>query len=477
MSMPSSSEDVATIARRRPSFSASSTSVRCSRASEPWCARTRSSSASSFKRAARRSAMRRALTNTIVERCARISSRSFGWIAGQIEERLGPRVGSSTGASIGLPSSAMSSTGTITSISVGLRWPASMIVTGRGRRLAIVLLATEEARDLFERALRRRQPDALRGRDGQLLQALERDREVRAALRRGHRVDLVDDDPPDAPERLARLRRQHQVEGLRRRDEDVGGPLQHLTPLVRRRVAGADADRRLVREREPGAARPRARCRRAGRGGSSRRRRPARGAARCRGRECAPAAAESARSASRSIAKRNAASVLPEPVGARISVWSPRAIDTQPSRWAGVGSSNVASNHARTAGEKTSSVTGTPYPHLRTTGEPPLGCGPCCPGPAVGEPSSGVARARRRGGARRPSPRSRRRPPTRRPPSCPPAPRPAAPATRWSWSDGWWSRAGSRWERWSSSPAGSWSRGSCAATSSWSTGRSPSRVR
>ena len=81
--------------------------------------------------------------------------------------------------------------------------------------------------------------------------------------------------------------------------------------------------------------------------------------------------------ASRSIAHRNAASVLPDPVGARISVWSPRAMAAQPSRWAGVGSSNVASNHARTAGEKTSSVTGTPYPQSRTSGEPPLGCGRC----------------------------------------------------------------------------------------------------
>ena len=52
MSMPSSSEDVATIARSRPAFSASSISIRCSRASEPWCARTRSSSASSLRRAA-----------------------------------------------------------------------------------------------------------------------------------------------------------------------------------------------------------------------------------------------------------------------------------------------------------------------------------------------------------------------------------------------------------------------------------------
>ena len=127
--------------------------------------------------------------------------------------------------------------------------------------------------------------------------------------------------------------------------------------------------------------------------------------------------------ASRSIAHRNAASVLPEPVGARISVWSPRAIDAQPSRWAGVGSSNVASNHARTAGEKTSSVTGTPYSHPRTTGEPPLGCGHAVPGPTVDEPCSRRSRSSswrcsgplpRRPRRHRPSPSPRRRPGPRR---------------------------------------------------------------
>ena len=38
-----------------------------------------------------------------------------------------------------------------------------------------------------------------------------------------------------------------------RRDEDVGRPLEHLAAFVGRRVAGADADRRLVRERDAGA--------------------------------------------------------------------------------------------------------------------------------------------------------------------------------------------------------------------------------
>ena len=96
MSMPSSRLLVATIARRRPDFSASSTSSRCSRAIDPWCVRTRSSSASSLSWAARRSASRRPFTNTIVERCARISSSSRGWIDGQIDVRGGTRPGGRT---------------------------------------------------------------------------------------------------------------------------------------------------------------------------------------------------------------------------------------------------------------------------------------------------------------------------------------------------------------------------------------------
>ena len=50
----------------------------------------------------------------------------------------------------------------------------------------------------------------------------EREREVRAALRGCERVDLVDDDELHRPQRLARLRREHEVERLGRGDEDVG---------------------------------------------------------------------------------------------------------------------------------------------------------------------------------------------------------------------------------------------------------------
>ena len=78
MSMPSSSEEVATRHGISPAFRSSSTTSRCSRASEPWCARASSSSASSLIRSASRSASRRLLTKTMVERCARTSSRIAG---------------------------------------------------------------------------------------------------------------------------------------------------------------------------------------------------------------------------------------------------------------------------------------------------------------------------------------------------------------------------------------------------------------
>lgn len=45
--------------------------------------------------------------------------------------------------------------------------------------------------------------------------------------------------------------------------------------------------------------------------------------------------------------ERKAASVFPEPVGAWTSTWPPFAIAGQPRDCAGVGASNVRSNHAR----------------------------------------------------------------------------------------------------------------------------------
>lgn len=54
--------------------------------------------------------------------------------------------------------------------------------------------------------------------------------------------------------------------------------------------------------------------------------------------------------------ERKAASVLPLPVGAQMSVWEPPTMAGQPCTWAGVGSGNEDANHARTAGENASST-------------------------------------------------------------------------------------------------------------------------
>ncbi len=77
----------------------------------------------------------------------------------------------------------------------------------------------------------------------QMVQPLQRQSEVRPALGLGDRVDLVDDHRFDAGEDLADGRGHHQVEGLRRGDQDVGRRLRHRPTVFLRRVAGPQADR------------------------------------------------------------------------------------------------------------------------------------------------------------------------------------------------------------------------------------------
>ena len=115
MSIPSSSDDVATTALSRPDLSASSIIARRSLDTEPWCAIARSGGAPretsegtincaggraggagsdpgsvssayiSLRRAVSRSASLRELTNTIVERCAVTRSTTCRSTCGQIE--------------------------------------------------------------------------------------------------------------------------------------------------------------------------------------------------------------------------------------------------------------------------------------------------------------------------------------------------------------------------------------------------------
>ena len=65
---------------------------------------------------------------------------------------------------------------------------------------------------------------------------------MRATLRTGHRVHLVDDQEPDAFEVCPRLGGQEQKERLRRRDQDLGRLAEHRLALLLRRVARADPD-------------------------------------------------------------------------------------------------------------------------------------------------------------------------------------------------------------------------------------------
>ena len=100
--------------------------------------------------------------------------------------------------------------------------------------------AGQEAPDLLDRLLRGREPDAHQPRSGQRRESLERQREMRAALVRRERVDLVDDDRPRRPEHLAAgLAGEQDVERLGRGDDDVRRALAHARALGLWRVAGA----------------------------------------------------------------------------------------------------------------------------------------------------------------------------------------------------------------------------------------------
>ena len=111
--------------------------------------------------------------------------------------------------------------------------------------------AAKEGGDRLERALGCRQADSLRrgcvvrvGLDD-LLQTLERQRQVSAPLGSGHGVNLVDDDPANAGQRLAGFRGEQEEERLGRGDEDVGRIALHPAALIRRSVSGPEERRQL----------------------------------------------------------------------------------------------------------------------------------------------------------------------------------------------------------------------------------------
>ncbi len=240
----------------------------------------------------------------------------------------------------------------------------------RGGARAPDLEAAEEPRRLRDRALGGAQADALEGRragvaDG--LEALEREGEVRAALARDERVDLVDDDRLDLREALPGAGGgEEEVERLGGRDEDVAGRAEHAGAVPRGRVARAHVDRDVPMRH--------ALRRRAGRDAGERDAQVALDVERERleRRHVEDARAEAGRVAaaaglaggagprrmSRSMATKNAASVLPDPVGARRSADSPRAIDGHTSSCAGVGPPRAARNHPAAGATKRSRGSG-----------------------------------------------------------------------------------------------------------------------
>ena len=145
------------------------------------------------------------------------------------------------------PSRAMSSTGTTTWSSSGLRAPASTIATSRPspippRNRAIVSSGRWVALRPIRWSGRGCSPSGA-------AVARSRSRRSRVSARcaprfvPGDGVDLVDDHLLDAAQDLARLAREQEVQALGRRDEDVRRVADEVAPLVRGRVAGPAGDR------------------------------------------------------------------------------------------------------------------------------------------------------------------------------------------------------------------------------------------
>ena len=109
--------------------------------------------------------------------------------------------------------------------------------------LALAAGPDEEVADPLERPLRRGEPDPLHGLLAEVVEALQREREVGPSLGGRHRVDLVHDHRLDPAEDLARSRADHQIERLGRGDQDVRRFAAHPPTLGLRRVARAQRHR------------------------------------------------------------------------------------------------------------------------------------------------------------------------------------------------------------------------------------------
>ncbi len=406
MSIPSSSDDVATTHGSRPDLSSSSVWVRWSRDIDPWCARAitgsapvlapdwaiasagkvspavRSvrSAASSFSRAVSRSASRREFVNTIVDRCPRISSRTRSSTAGQMDARgaapspvsgtagagtssssLGNGGGSASpvsdpsapsdrsdpGADRGASSAAMSSTGTSTRTSTvfgcsgcttrtGLPPARNVPISSTGRTVADSPIRCAGASNSSSN----RSSESARWAP-RLLPAMACTSSTMTVStpRSDSRADEVSSRNSDSG---VVTRTSGGVRMNARRSAAVVSPVRVPTVIS----GGARPSRRADWDRPVSGAR-RLRCTStasafSGDTYSTRHRRVG--------------VPGGVLVANRSSAHRNAASVLPEPVGATTSACSPACAARHAPSCAAVGSANAPANQSRVAGEKRSST-------------------------------------------------------------------------------------------------------------------------
>ncbi len=263
MSMPSSRLLVATTAGRRPRLRSSSMTARCSLDTEPWWALAMIVSApelapdwamiwaGGFPGVAAGRAARPvgALGCDLVEPGRQPLGQPPGvgehdrgaMLLDQVDDVLLDVRPDAGRASPGSPDSSSYSSG-IGHVLDGHDDLEVPLLGGRGSDDLDGRGAAEEARDLFERAHGRAEPDALGGLVEQRVEALEGERQVGAALGAGDRVHLVDDHRVDAAQRLARLAGEHQEQRLGRGDQDVGWPRAQPAAISGAGVAGPEPD-------------------------------------------------------------------------------------------------------------------------------------------------------------------------------------------------------------------------------------------
>ena len=180
MSMPSSSEAVATSTRRSPARRRSSTRSRRSFERLPWWAATCPSPSLSSSRCATRSASRRVFEKTSVVRCLLDLARD-------LVEQLAPLLAGRDRLQLAGRHDDLE-----------IERAAVADVDDRAGRPALRVRAAgpfsdQQARDRLDRALGGGEADARRPLRAERVEPREREREVRAALVARHRVDLVDD--------------------------------------------------------------------------------------------------------------------------------------------------------------------------------------------------------------------------------------------------------------------------------------------